>query len=80
MKGEEYYERLEILWKIKKNSHYNAPQLASEVYNEREMTITAETVRRVMKNNGYNGWIVRRKTYINEINRKWRLAYSKKFV
>lgn len=34
----------------------------------------------VMRNNGYNDRIVRRKLYINKINRKRRLTYSKDFV
>lgn len=63
---------------INENPQLSAPQLRSELYQE-----TGENVRVFdghLKESGYNGRIVRRKPYVNKINRRKRLNFAKEYL
>ena len=66
-----------ILKKIKVNSNLSAPKLTSELFQEEAH---ADTIRRVLKEAGYNGRVARKKPYINETNRKKRLIFLNQYV
>ena len=46
---------------------------------ERGIGVHPENVRRVLRAEGYNGRIARKKPYINAINRKKRLEFAKAY-
>lgn len=46
---------------------------------ERGITVHLEYVRRVLRAEGYNDRIARKKPYINAINRKKRLEFAKAY-
>lgn len=56
-------EERKIIGKIEQNPHYSALKLVSEVYNESGKTISAETVRKIKRNNGYNSHIEKKTVY-----------------
>ncbi|CAK9833797.1 Protein GVQW3 [Anthophora retusa] len=58
----------------------SAPQLTSELYQETGKSANPQTVRRALKESGYNGRIARRKPYVNKINRRKRLNFAKEYL
>lgn len=55
-------------WKeVKENPHCSVPQLATDIRHASGKDVSAETVRSIMRNNGYNSPIARRELYINEV-------------
>lgn len=67
-------EKRRIIRRVKENPHYsNWPQIFVM------KKVSAETVRRIMRCNAFNGRLTRRKLHINEINGKNRLAFVKEF-
>lgn len=54
-------------------------KIASNVLKETGKSVSAETVRRVLRNNGYNGRVARKKPLISEINRQKRLQFVKDY-
>ncbi|XP_053985494.1 uncharacterized protein LOC128879942 [Hylaeus volcanicus] len=65
---------------MKKDPSLSAPKLATELLNETRKKIHPQTIRRVLKDSGYNERVARKKPYVNEQNRKKRLNFAKEFV
>lgn len=72
-------ERRQVVRKIEKNPHLSAPKLASEVSKETGKRVHPQTIRRTLKENGYNSRVARKKPFINEANRRKRVAFAKEF-
>lgn len=69
-----------IIRKIKKDPGLSAPKLTAELFEETRKKVHPDTVRRALKENGYNGRVARKKPYINEQNRKKRINFAKDYV
>lgn len=71
-------ERL-IVRKVKVNPTISAPKIASEVLEESRKKVSPETVRRTLRQAGYNGRVARKKPFINEMNRKKRIGFAQEY-
>lgn len=69
-----------IVRKIKENPKLSAPKLATEVQNQLNKTCSAETIRRVLRNHGFNGRVARKKPFINKKNQAARLKFAKEHI
>lgn len=58
----------------------SAPKLVTELFDEHEKTVSAQTVRRIIKKYGYNGRAARKKPFINLRNRKVRLNFAMEHI
>ncbi len=67
-----------IFRKLRRNLGLSAPKVRAEVFKEILKKVSSSTIR-TLKNNGYNGRIVRRKPLINAMNRKRRLDFAKQY-
>lgn len=63
----EHDERF-LVRQIKKTSRLRAPKLAAEVKQHCNKDVSTSTIRRVLKKEGYNGRVARKKPYVNEVN------------
>ncbi len=70
------HEKRTIIRKILKNPKLSALKLTIEFREETKKEVSVETIRRVLREKNYHGQIARRKPYINEINRKYRLEFA----
>ena len=70
-------EERSVLRKIKQNPRLSASTLAASVREEFGKQISANTIRIIMKKEGFNGRVCRKKPYINEVNRKKRQHFPK---
>ncbi len=68
-----------IVRKIKRNPRLSVPKVRAEVFEEISKKVLSSTIRRTLKNNGYNGRIARRKPLINAMNCKRRLDFAKQY-
>lgn len=75
----EHEERI-ILRKVKVNPKLSAPKLTTEVAREFGKVINPETVRRLLRENEYNGRVARRKPYISLCNKKKRLNFAEEYL
>lgn len=66
-----------IIRKIKQNPKLSAPKIATELEIGTGIKVNPETVRNVLRKANYHGRTARRKSYINERNRKRRLVFAK---
>lgn len=66
-----------ILRQIKQNPKISAPKIASKVKIDLNKDVSAETILRSIRNQGYNGRVARKKPLISEKNRKLRLEFAK---
>lgn len=73
-------EKRVIIRKVKKNPRLSAPILTAELREESGKNISPQTVRRVLKEAGYNGRVAIKKPYISETNRKKRLTFAKHMI
>lgn len=69
-----------IIQKIKQDPKKPVKLLTAEVSNIINKPLSAETVRRVLRSEGFHGRIARKKPYISKINRMKRLAFAKKYI
>lgn len=69
-----------IVRKIKENPKASIPKLTEEVTKIIGKPLSADTVRRTLKSEGYNGRVARKKPYISNVNKKKRLAFAKEHV
>ena len=69
-----------IIKKIKQDPKYPIKTLTAEMSNIIEKKVSTETVRRVLRNENFNGRIARKKPYISKINRLKRLAFAKEYA
>jgi transposase len=65
---------------IKKDPRISAPKVATKLQEERDIIVHSENVQRVLRSEGYNGRIARRKPYINSKNRNKRLQFAKDYI
>lgn len=73
-------DKRKLLRKIKNDPTLSAPKLATELLNEAGKKVHPQTIRRALKDSGYNGRVARKKPYVNETNRKKRLNFAKEFI
>ena len=73
-------EKRKIIRKVKENPRLSASTLAAEFREESGKNVSTQTVRRLLKENGYNGRVAIKKPYISEINRKKRLTFAKNMI
>lgn len=73
-------EERRIVRKIKVNPKISAPKLTVEVENEMGKKCSVETVRRVLRENNFNGRVARKKPFISQKNQQCRLKFAKDHV
>lgn len=71
-------ERL-VLCKITLNPRLSAPKITRDVSKEFKKDVNLETIRRILRRDGFNGRIARKKPLINERTRKSRLEYAREY-
>ena len=54
--------------------------MTSELYKETSKKVHPDTVRRALKESGYNDRVAHKKSFINEANQKKRLIFAKEFI
>lgn len=69
-----------IVRSVVKDPKISAPEIATELHARSGTEISSQTVRRILKINGYNSRTARRKPLISIINRKKRLDFALKYV
>lgn len=69
-----------VVRKVTNNPQISAPKIAAELLQESGKKVHPETVRRVSRNEGFNGRVARRKPYISAVNRRKRMAFAKLYV
>ena len=74
------HESRQIMRKIKLNPKVSAPKLTAEYCKETGKNCCEETIRRVIRKEGFNGRVARKKPFINETNRKRRLDFARQYV
>jgi len=67
----------EIVRKVKKNPRLSAPELKAELFDDHGKTVSAQTVRRTIKKQGYNGRVARKKPLLADRNRKLRENFAR---
>lgn len=72
-------EEKQIVRKVVKNPRISAPKLKTEVLKETGKEVHEQTIRRILKNSGYNGRVARKKPFISEANKRKRLKFAKEF-
>jgi hypothetical protein len=66
--------------KVKKDPGLSDPKLSADLFEKSGKKVHPDTIRRVLKEYGYNGGVARKEPYINEKNRKKRLVFAKQFI
>lgn len=61
-------EKRKLIRKVKANPRISAPKLTVELYEDTGKMVHPETVRRVLRSEGFNGRIARKKPFISKIN------------
>lgn len=69
-----------IVNQIKINPRLSAPKLRDMVEKHFNISCNAETVRRVLRNNGLNGRIARKKPFVSSKNKKIRLQFAHSYA
>lgn len=70
-------EEKRILREVKQNPRTSATNIVSHLATYSGKTVSTETVKRVLRKAGYGGRVARKKPYINDVNRRKRLAFAK---
>lgn len=65
---------------MKQNPKLSAPKLASEMENMIGKSCSAETIRRILRNNDLHGRVARKKPFINKRNRDCRFKFAKEHI
>lgn len=73
-------EERAILKEVQKDPKISAQTLASNIAEAKGKSVCAETVRKVIRNAGYNGRVARRKPFISEQNRVKRLEFASEYL
>lgn len=66
-----------IVRKVKENPKISAPKIANELQRELSISVSDETIRNVLRKNGYHGRVPRRKPLISEKNRIKRIQFAR---
>lgn len=69
-----------ILSLVKKNPKISAPALKTEINQHLGKDVSAQTIRRAIHENGYNGRVARKKPFVSDVNRKKRLNFAKEYI
>lgn len=73
-------EKKFILREIRTNPRISAPKLVSLVQENFGKSASAETIRRILRSENYNGRLCRKKPFVSEVNRIKRLKFAKSYV
>ncbi|GFW17934.1 transposable element Tc1 transposase [Trichonephila clavipes] len=65
---------------LRKNPRLTAAQIATDVHEEFNKSICADTARKILKKAGYRSRVARRKLYISMTNRLKRIAVVKQHI
>ncbi|GFW68815.1 transposable element Tc1 transposase [Trichonephila clavipes] len=69
-----------VIHQVKIDPKISAPKIAASTSNTLGRSVSAETVRRVLKKAGYNGRVARKKPLIGKRNRIKRLKFAKEHI
>ncbi|GFT59606.1 transposable element Tc1 transposase [Trichonephila clavipes] len=69
-----------VIHQVKIDPKISAPKIATGTSNTLGRSVSAETVRRVLRKAGYNGRVARKKPLIGKRNRVKRLKFTKKHI
>ncbi|GFV11001.1 transposable element Tc1 transposase [Trichonephila clavipes] len=69
-----------VIHQVKIDPKISAPKIAASTSNTLGRSVSAETVRRVLRKSGYNGRIARKKPLIGKRNRVKRLKFTKEHI
>lgn len=70
-------EQRNIVLKVQQNPKLSAPKLAQEVKTVFNKEVSASTIRNILRQNGFNGRVSRKKPYVNALNRKRRVQFAR---
>ncbi|GFU06779.1 transposable element Tcb1 transposase [Trichonephila clavipes] len=71
---------LRVIHQVKIDPKISAPKIAASTSNTLGRSVSAETVRRVLRKAGYNGRVARKKPLIGKRNRVKRLKFAKEHI
>lgn len=74
------YDKRIIMKKVRQDPRKSAPSLAAEMAQEHDKKVHPETIRRAIRENGYNGRVARKKPFISEINKQKRKKFAKEYL
>lgn len=66
-----------IVRKVKKNPMISAPKVQSEITRETGKSCDPQTIRRVLYSAGFHGRNMRKKPFVNKVNRQKRIKFAK---
>ncbi|GFS54798.1 transposable element Tcb2 transposase [Trichonephila clavipes] len=69
-----------VIHQVKIDPKISAPKIAASTSNTLGRSVSAETVRRVLRKAGYNGRVARKKPLIGKRNRVKRLKFTKEHI
>ncbi|GFX43924.1 transposable element Tc1 transposase [Trichonephila clavipes] len=69
-----------VIHQVKIDPKISAPKIAASTSNTLGRSVSAETVRRVLRKAGYNGRVARKKPLIGKRNRVKRLKFAKEHI
>ncbi|GFX18836.1 transposable element Tc1 transposase [Trichonephila clavipes] len=69
-----------VIHQVKIDPKISAPKIAASTSNTLGQSVSAETVRRVLRKAGYNGRVARKKPLIGKRNRVKRLKFAKEHI
>ncbi|GFY13649.1 transposable element Tcb2 transposase [Trichonephila clavipes] len=69
-----------VIHQVKTDPKIRAPKIAASTSNTLGRSVSAETVRRVLRKAGYNGRVARKKPLIGKRNRVKRLKFTKEHI
>ncbi|GFX77530.1 transposable element Tc1 transposase [Trichonephila clavipes] len=69
-----------VIHQVKIDPKINAPKIAASTSNTLGRSVSAETVRRVLRKAGYNGRVARKKPLIGKRNKVKRLKFAKEHI
>lgn len=73
-------EERTILQAVKRNPRITASKISENIKNSFDKDVHEDTVRKIIKRNGYRSHVARRKPYISEVNRKKRMEFANEYI
>lgn len=73
-------EKRTVLQSVKKNPRITAFQISESIKNSFGKDVYEDTIRKILKRDGYRARVARRKPYISEVNRKKRMDFAKEYI
>ena len=68
-----------IIINVKKNRFVSATKLSLKVQEDHNITVTSQTIRNLIREQGYRGRVVRKKPFLTAKQMKRRLEFAKKY-